>query len=135
MMSFDRRQPAVARGVRRWRVALVGAALALPLACAGNPKPDPNAEPEPPVGPTTVRVQNQGFLDATVYVFRGGARARLGTVTGNSTAVLTIPKSFVLPATALRFIANPIGGARQPVSEEIIVSPGDEVGLVIPPGN
>ena len=106
----------------------------MPAACARNPKPDPNAVPEEQVGPTTVRVQNQGFLDVTVYVVRGGVRSRLGLVTGNSTAVLTIPKTFVQPLTPLRFIANPIGGQRQPVSEEITVSPGDEVGLVIPPG-
>jgi hypothetical protein len=33
----------------------------------------------------------------------------------------------------LRFIADPIGGARPSVSEEITVAPGDSVVLTIPP--
>lgn len=123
--------PGIARGVA---AALLAAALALPAACTHNATPDPNAPPEEQVGETTVRVQNQSFLDVDVYVYRGDVRQRLGTVTGNSTAVLRIPKGFVLPATPLRFLANPVGGRRQPVSEEVTVSPGDEVGLVVPPG-
>lgn len=83
---------------------------------------------------TTVRVQNQNFLDMNVYVLRGGVRSRLGTATGNSTAVFTIPPSFVQTLTQLRFLADPIGGRGAPVSEEITVSPGDEVTLTIPPG-
>jgi len=113
---------------------LVATAVAVPAACTHGGKADPNAAPEPEVGPTTVRVQNQGFLDATVYVYRGGSRTRLGAVTGNSTAVFTIPKVLVQPATQLRFLIAPIGGQRQPISEEVTVSPGDQVGLVIPPG-
>ena len=69
----------------------------------------------------------------TVYAVRGGVRVRLGIVTGNQTSVFTIPRTLVQPATQLRFLANPIGGRRQPVSEEITVSPGDEVSLIIPP--
>ncbi len=120
--------------VRRVVAAFALAAITGAAGCASNPRPDPNAAPDEAVGPTTVRVQNQAFLDANVYVYRGGVRTRLGTVTANSTAVFTIPKSFVQPGTALRFLASPIGGQRQPVSEEVVVSPGDEVGLVIPPG-
>ena len=118
---------------RRAAGGALAAALLWPVACARNAAPDPNAVPMPEVGPTTVRVQNQAFLDVAVYVVRGGLRSRIGTVTGNSTAVLTIPKSLVLPLTQLRFIANPIGGRAQPVSEEITVSPGDEVALIVPP--
>lgn len=136
MLSPDHRRSVLDRVARVVAATgiLLATALASPAACAHNSKPDPNAVPAEEVGPTTVRVQNQGFLDVTVYVLRGGVRVRLGTVTGNSTGVLTIPKNFVQPATSLRFIANAIGGQRQPVSEEITVSPGDEVGLIIPPG-
>jgi hypothetical protein len=84
--------------------------------------------------PTTVRVRNQGFLDVNVYVVRGGQRVRLGTVTGNSTQVLRIPEFLLSGATPLRFLADPIGTQRQPVSDEIVVTPGDEVTLFIPPG-
>ncbi|GJG87110.1 hypothetical protein tb265_22910 [Gemmatimonadetes bacterium T265] len=133
MSSPILRGPARAAG-RLAAAAFVAVAVSFSAACAHHHKPDPNAPPVEEAGPTTVRVQNQGFLDMNIYVYRGEVRSRLGTVTGNSTAVLTIPKTFVLPGTQLRFVASPIGGQRSPVSEEVTVSPGDEVGLLIPPG-
>ena len=85
------------------------------------------------VAPTSLRVRNQGFLDVNVYALRGGQRVRLGTVTGNSAQVLRIPGYLLSGTTPLRFIADPIGSQRQPTSEEIMVTPGDEVTIFIPP--
>ena len=82
---------------------------------------------------TTVRVRNQSFLDHNIYVLNGSARSRLGTVSGNSTATLRIPPTLVQPGGLLRFLADPIGSSITPVSEQIVVSPGDEVQLTIPP--
>ena len=111
---------------REFVVAMLGVAVA---ACRRNPNRSPAvAQPK-----TTLRVENQGFSDMTIYVIRSGQRVRLGTVTGNSTQVLTIPANLVFGATSLRFLADPIGSNRTPVSDEITVQPGDEVGLVIPP--
>jgi len=86
-----------------------------------------------PQEPASLRVRNQSFLDHNVYVLQGGSRARLGTVTGNSTRVLRIPPAFVQPGALLRFLADPIGSNATPVSDQILVSPGDEVQLTIPP--
>ena len=83
--------------------------------------------------PTTLRVENQAFSDMNIYVVQGGQRVRLGTANGNSTTRFRIPANLIFGPTSLRFIADPIGGRRSPVSDEITVSPGDEVGLVIPP--
>ena len=83
--------------------------------------------------PTTLRVRNQGFLDVNVYAVRGGQRVRLGTVTGNSTQVLRIPPFLLNGITPLRFVADPIGNQRTPTSDEIVVTPGDEVQIFIPP--
>ncbi len=82
---------------------------------------------------TTVRVDNQATLDMNIYVLRGAERIRLGTVTGVSTQVLKIPKNIIFGATPLRFLADPIGSSRMPVSEEIVVTAGDQVTLRIPP--
>ncbi|MBL8988490.1 MAG: hypothetical protein JNJ80_19615, partial [Gemmatimonadetes bacterium] len=60
-------------------------------------------------------------------------RVRLGTVTGNSTNRFTLPKYLIRTLTSLRFQADPIGSNRAPVSDEITVSPGDQVTLRIPP--
>lgn len=82
---------------------------------------------------TTVRVENQAFNDMNIYVVQGGQRVRLGTATGNSTTRLIIPPNLLFGATELRFIADPIGGSRTPVSQAITVQAGDEVVLTIPP--
>lgn len=83
---------------------------------------------------TVVRVENLGFPDVTVYVIRGGSqRIRLGIAGGNRTSVLTLPANLVQFPTPLRFLADPIGSNRTPISTEITVNPGDEVVLQIPP--
>jgi hypothetical protein len=81
----------------------------------------------------TVVVDNRALLDMTIYALRGAQRVRLGTAAGLSKTKLNIPASLVYGATSLRFIADPIGGNRSPVSEEIAIQAGDEIGLTIPP--
>lgn len=118
---------------RRIPLALMAASaacLTLLAACAFNKNPDENAEPVPP---TVLRVENQAFLDMNIYIYRSSQRVRLGTANGNSTTRLTIPSNLIFGATPLRFQADPIGGTRQAVSQEITVSPGDEVTFIIPP--
>jgi hypothetical protein len=83
--------------------------------------------------PTVLQVDNQGFLDMSVYASRSGQRIRLGIATGNSKTNLTIPPTIVSGLTPLRFVADPIGGRRASVSQEITVAPGDTVVLTIPP--
>jgi hypothetical protein len=83
---------------------------------------------------TTIDVQNQGFNDMTVYALREGVRTRLGIAPGNTTTVLTIPPALLSGTTFLRFVADPIGGNRTPVTEEVDVSPGDQLVMIINPG-
>ena len=86
-----------------------------------------------PAGPTVVQVDNQGFLDMAVYAVRSGQRLRLGTATGNSKTNMNVPQGLVSGLTPLRFVADPIGGRRASVSEEITFLPGHTVVLTIPP--
>ena len=84
--------------------------------------------------PIRLRVDNQAFNDMNVYVLsEGGQRVRLGTANGHSEAMFTLPKYLVRALTTLRFQLHPIGGNRTPVSEQITVSPGEEVVLRVPP--
>ena len=128
--GMHRRALSLAPRARRaaWMFALVCATLA--VGCSQNKQSDEAAEPTPV---TRLRVQNQAFLDMTIYVYRGSQRLRLGTANGNSTSRFTIPASLIFGATPLRFQADPIGSNRASISEEITVSPGDEVTLLIPP--
>jgi hypothetical protein len=86
-----------------------------------------------PVGPTVVQVDNQGFLDMTVYAARSGQRSRIGIAPGNRKSNLELPRMLISGLTPIRFIADPIGGNRASVSQEITVVPGDTVVLTIPP--
>ena len=116
-------------------LTLLTAVLALAAApgCARRQGADDASVAEVPER-TVVRVENQAFNDATIYVVRSGSqRIRLGLASGNRTTVLTIPEYLVRFATPLRFLADPIGGNRGPVSSEITVNPGDEVVLQVPP--
>jgi hypothetical protein len=80
-----------------------------------------------------LRVENQGFSDMVIYAVTGTQRVRLGLAPGNSTQSFTIPKYLIRGAGPIRFLADPVGSDRTPVSEEITVQPGDIVRLTIPP--
>jgi hypothetical protein len=113
----------------RTRRTFVVAMLGLVLAACGSKSRAP-AVPQPR---TSLRVENQGFADMTIYAIRSGQRVRLGIATGSSTSTFTIPANLIFGATPLRFLADPIGGRGTPVSDEITVQPGDQVRLIIPP--
>jgi hypothetical protein len=104
--------------------------LATTAACAGRSRETPAPQP---TDSAAVQVQNQGFSDMVVYVINGGQRIRLGLATGNSTHTFTIPRHLIHGAGGIRFLADPVGGNRTPVSEEMTVNPGEVVTLTIPP--
>jgi hypothetical protein len=106
--------------------------LVLSAGCHSS-KPDTGAAPAPDAG-ATLTVENQGFSDMTIYVVSGTTgRVRLGQVVGNTTQSFPIPGYLVRGGDVLRFLARPVGGSRAPVSDELLVSPGDTVTLTIPP--
>ena len=94
----------------------------------GSPRVVPNTKTA-----ATVEVQNQGFADMTIYVLSHGTRVRLGLAGGHSTSRFPIPAYALGGDRLVQFLADPIGGTREPVSEEIAVDPGHSVGLTIPP--
>lgn len=88
----------------------------------------------PAAEPTTVLVENQSRYDMTIYVLRdNGQRVRIGRVTSLTSARMRIPDSMVFGVTTLRFLADPLAGNRQPVSNDIIVTAGEEIRMTIPP--
>lgn len=107
----------------------LAALCAIFAACASMGKQTPAGQ-----GPaTTVVVDNRAFLDMTIYILRSGQRLRLGIAQSLAKTTLTIPHGIVFGSTQLRFLADPIGSNRTPVSEEITVMEGDEVTLTLPP--
>jgi hypothetical protein len=104
-------------------------ALVVMAACGGR---SPDSGPDPDAA-ARLQVDNQGFTDMVIYAVSGGQRVRLGLATGHSTRLFTIPRYLVRGAGTLRFLADPVGGSRTPVSEEMTVQPGDLVTITIPP--
>ena len=104
--------------------------LAATLIHCGGRDPASSASP---ATPAMLQVENRGFADMVVYAVSGAQRVRLGLANGNSTKSFTIPSTLIRGAGPLRFLADPIGGSRSPLSEEMVVQPGDIVTLVIPP--
>ena len=86
-----------------------------------------------PDAPTRLVVDSQAFPDMTIYVIEGARRIRLGMANGNAQTKFTLPKYLIRTITSIRFQADPIGSNRAPISDQITVTPGDEVTLRIPP--
>jgi hypothetical protein len=114
------------------RLATVVAMLATVAACSHatrNMRDDEGGQPT-----TRVHVENQNYLDANVYVIgNGGARQRLGTVTGNTNQDFVIPDYIISPANTVRFLIEPIGSNAAPISNSLSIQPGTTVTLTIPP--
>jgi hypothetical protein len=81
-----------------------------------------------------VRVINHNFLDMDVYVLLSGEATRLGTITGLTTQVLSLPSGFVQAPTEVQFRASPVGSPSSAVSSGVYASPGDTLELDIPSG-
>lgn len=114
----------------RLAAILAGIILIVSLGCH-SAKPNTGAAPD---AGATLTVENQGFTDMTIYAVSGTTgRVRLGLVVGNTTQRVPIPNYLVQSGGTLRFIADPVGGTRAPISDELLVSPGDNVTLTIPP--
>lgn len=108
------------------RFALLVLVALLFSACAASREAGPRLESK-----TTLRVENRNFLDMKIYILRGAERIRLGTVPGGGTELLVIPDDVLIGAGLVRFLADPVGSNKTPISEEIYVHPGEEVELVI----
>ena len=111
-------------------LAIAAAGIAGSVACYRRPAPAPGEPAEPT---TRLRVDNRNYLDHRIYVLRGAERVPLGTATALTTTTFRIPASLLFGGTVLRFMADPVGARGTPVSEEITVRAGDEVGLIIRP--
>lgn len=76
---------------------------------------------------TLLHVENRHWADVTVYVVRGGARARMGTVTSMSAETFVVPAEMVSSGTLIRLLADPIGSTTEFLSEQVRVGPGEQV--------
>ena len=112
----------------------IGACAKASTSTAGGTVSADVAESVPNETYATLRVDNQAFPDMAIYVIESsGMRSRIGTATGNTITTLRIPNRLLGGVRSLRFQADPIGGNRAPISEEITLVPGEVITLTIPP--
>lgn len=112
----------------RARIGFSAGLLAVVIAGCGGNTGGPGLIPDTP---TILQVENNRFNDMRIYVYQGGQRIRLGTANGKQTSTFKLAKSLVFNGSRLRFEAVPIGGQGSSVSEEITVSPGENITLRI----
>lgn len=106
--------------------------LLLVLAVAGCGGHQPG-EVLPKETPATLKVDNQRGLDMTIYILENGSRERLGIARGSAVSTFTLPVRLTQRSAIVHFVADPIGGRALPVTQEIVVEPGDEVLMRITP--
>lgn len=81
---------------------------------------------EGPPPETELSVENRHWSDVTVYVLRGNARVRMGTVTSMNTVRFVFPAVLVGQVTDIRLMADPVGNEPY-ISEPVTIGPGDLV--------
>lgn len=114
-----------------FRTSFLLAITGLALACASG---GASAKSNGDASTTTIDIENHDFNDMTVYVLVNGQRTRIGFAPGNRTTVLDIPRYLINGTSYLRFEADALAGTRSPISEEIDVSTGDALVMIINPG-
>jgi hypothetical protein len=121
--------------LRTLRTSLVLAAVALTAGCATKrSSPFERSGSDRPAGPTVLVVDNLASQDMTIYVHpEGGIRERIGLASGLRKTRFTMPARIITTTRSITIEADPIGSSQSAFSNEIVVQPGDTVGIQIPP--
>jgi hypothetical protein len=77
-----------------------------------------------PLGPTSLRVENNNWLDVTIYVVHDGQRSRLGSATAAKTTDFSIQPTLLGQLGAIRLIADPVGETKSIASQRVVVKAG-----------
>ena len=111
-----------------WRGVVQGLGLAgLLLGCASrseSPDQDQDVEPSQSNAEVALEVENHSWSDINIYLVRGTATERLGTVGSLNTKTFVFPFRRLGTGTDVRLMADPIGNLRTYTSENLQVHPG-----------
>ncbi len=99
--------------------------LALLLGCAAKSEDEEqDVEPSHRDAEVALEVENHGWADVVIYLVRGTATERLGTVGSLNTKTFVFPYRRLGAGTDVRLRADPIGAERTFTSENLLVQPG-----------
>jgi hypothetical protein len=79
--------------------------------------------------PVTLEVDNNNFLDVTVYAVAGGYSLRLGNVGGKNVEEFTLDSQDITIAGGLQFLVDPIGATQTYLSPKVFPYGGATVEL------
>ena len=105
-------------------IALLGVLL---LSACGSAKEQTSEQDGTPV-----QVTNRNWSSMEIYVVGQSQRVRLGRVASGKSKRFTIPAYLLSGATPLRFVMESSGAQPDVLSESFVVTPGEEVILIIP---
>ena len=80
---------------------------------------------------TMLMVQNDNWSDVTIYLMRGSARTRLGSVSAMGRAEFRLPAAYVVGASDVTLQASPVGSNESYISPPILVFPGAQLALTV----
>jgi hypothetical protein len=111
-----------------YRNAVLGSALALVVVTTGCGSVNSSAARSEVGGEqTTLVVENNNWLDMTVYVVRNGMRSRVGSVPSLSRSKFVLAPSLIGGSGNFRILADPLGSSTGYTSDPIFVTTGQEV--------
>ena len=102
------------------------ATLSVSVACATNRPSSAGGVGTVEAAPT-LTVRNDNWLDVAIYLVRGGARFRIGSVTGTGSQTFRLPADVTSAGSPIRVMADPIGATRGYTTEPIVLSPGQRL--------
>jgi hypothetical protein len=97
------------------------------LGCASrseSPGQEPDDGPSRGNAEVALEVENHSWSDINIYLVRGTAPERLGTVGSLNTRTFVFPYRRLGYGTDVRLMADPIGALRTYTSENLLVHPG-----------
>lgn len=111
-------------------LSLPALVLLLVAGCGGKQK---ETSRPLPTGPTSLRIENQNWLDVNIYVVHDGQRSRLGAATAARTTELAIPPALLGQLGAIRLIADPVGSSKAITSPTVVVKAGTRLVWTLAP--
>lgn len=81
----------------------------------------------PPEGEIALSVTNHNFLDVVIYIRHDGQDTRIGTVTGSSTQLFSVPARLLGQGREIQLFGHAIGSSVPARTETIVVQPGQYI--------
>jgi hypothetical protein len=105
-------------------ILLVAVSLTLQACWWRRGRAAAEAQQQASLADITLQVNNHNYLDVVVYVLHDGLRTRIGTVTGSSAEMFTLPPRLLGQGHEIQLYGDPIGSEDFAMTERLQVQAG-----------